>query len=449
MKSKLQNPSVIRCFVVVCWIAYFSTYLGRLNYLAAMNEMVGVGFLTKPEAGMIGTGFFICYGIGQLISGFLGDRIPSRWMCFAGIAASSVINLGMAFSESGLNMLWLWCINGFVQSLTWAPIIKILSERLSAAQCKKASVTMTTTVAAGTITTYALAALMIWAADWRGVFIVSSLIVGSVSVLWLVAIGRIEKAADAYHDDKTYHEDKACHSDEAESKINRTDALNKRGKDNHKATLPEGKNVWFLLLTMGVYPVMLCIVLQGILKDGIMTWVPTYISEMYHLGSVTSILASIILPILNLGGVYTAFYLNTRYIKNEIKTSGVCFLITAGSILVLILFGRANVIIAVLALSVTTSGMMGVNTMLISLLPLHFASFGKVSTVTGILNSCAYAGSAISSYGIGLIAQSFSWGVVITVCFLVALTGGVISFSAMSRWQKVSQNSILEASGGL
>jgi OPA family glycerol-3-phosphate transporter-like MFS transporter len=401
-----------------------------------MSEMVRVGFLTKPQAGMIGTGFFLCYGIGQLVSGFLGDRIPSKWMCFAGIAASSVINLGMVFSESGLEMLWLWCINGFAQSLTWAPIIKILSERLSASQCRKASVTMTTTVAAGTISAYTLAALMIWVADWRSVFMVSSLIVGSISVLWLVMIGRIEKAADA-------------NSDDTEMSNDTIDALNLESEDRTKITMPTAENIWVILLARGIYPVMLCIVLQGILKDGIMTWVPTYISEIYHLGSVTSILASTLLPILNLGGVYAAFFLNTRYLKNEIKTSGVCFVITACSILVLILFGRAHVIVAIAALSVTTSGMMGVNTMLISLLPLHFAKLGKVSTVTGILNSCAYAGSALSSYGIGSIAQSFSWGVVISICFLIAITGGVICFIAMIRWQHVSQEQLLEVSGGV
>jgi OPA family glycerol-3-phosphate transporter-like MFS transporter len=401
-----------------------------------MSEMVRVGFLTKPQAGMIGTGFFLCYGIGQLVSGFLGDRIPSKWMCFAGIAASSVINLGMVFSESGLEMLWLWCINGFAQSLTWAPIIKILSERLSASQCRKASVTMTTTVAAGTISAYTLAALMIWVADWRSVFMVSSLIVGSISVLWLVMIGRIEKVSDA-------------NSDDTEMSNDTIDALNLESEDRTKITMPTAENIWVILLARGIYPVMLCIVLQGILKDGIMTWVPTYISEIYHLGSVTSILASTLLPILNLGGVYAAFFLNTRYLKNEIKTSGVCFVITACSILVLILFGRAHVIVAIAALSVTTSGMMGVNTMLISLLPLHFAKLGKVSTVTGILNSCAYAGSALSSYGIGSIAQSFSWGVVISICFLIAITGGVICFIAMFRWQHVSQEQLLEVSGGV
>ena len=85
--------------------------------------------------------------------------------------------------------------------------------------------------------------------------------------------------------------------------------------------------------------------------------------------------------------------------------------------------------------------------MLISLLPLHFARYNKVSTVTGILNSCAYAGSAVSSYGIGLIAQSFNWGTVIRICFLIAISGAVICFAAMNIWQKASTVQEPETSG--
>jgi OPA family glycerol-3-phosphate transporter-like MFS transporter len=433
MKKKLQSQIVVRYFVVICWIAYFSTYLGRLNYVAAMNEMVRIGFLTKPEAGMIGTGFFFCYGIGQLFSGFLGDRVPSRWMCFVGIAGSAMINLAMAFTEGSSGMLLLWCINGFAQALTWAPIIKILSERLSTEQCKKASVTMTTTVAVGTISAYTLAALMIGVADWRGVFATSSLILGGVSLLWLFAIGRIEKIADT-----SDNEDEVTAGVNATLRENDTNVVN--------GAVPVTGNIWTLLLAMGVFPVMLCIVLQGILKDGVMTWVPTYISEIYQLGSVTSILASIMLPITNLGGVYAAYYLNSRYFKNEVKTSGVCFAITAGAILTLVLFGGNHVIIAVVALSITTSGMMGVNTMLISLLPLYFAKHNKVSTVTGILNSCAYAGSAVSSFGIGLIAQYFDWEVTIIIWFILALIGAAICLAVRYQWQKASQDKVLEAS---
>jgi OPA family glycerol-3-phosphate transporter-like MFS transporter len=414
MKKKLQTSGNIRYFVIICWVAYFSTYLGRLNYAASMNEIVRVGFLTKPEAGMIGTGFFFCYGFGQIVSGILGDRVPSKWMGFVGIAGSALVNLLMTFANNESSMLILWCMNGFTQSLTWSPIIKILSDRLSREQCKKACIFMSTTVAAGTLSAYLLAATVIGLTNWRNVFLVSFIIVGSISFLWLIAIGQIEKAAD----EKGYYEEVPV---------------------IENSTKFEPVNLWKLFLSIGMLPILFCIVIQGVLKDGVMTWVPTYISEIFKLGSVASILATTLLPVINLGGVYAANHLNTRYFKNEVKTSGACFAVASLSLILLLLFGRYHVIIAIVLLALTTTGMIGVNTMFISLMPLYFAGIGKVSTVTGILNSMAYAGSALSSYGIGYISQRYNWNITIFVWFFLAIIGVSICLIMKNTWAHVGK----------
>lgn len=42
----------------LCWAAYFSTYLGRLNYSASLTEIIRVEGYDKGAAGFIGTAFF-------------------------------------------------------------------------------------------------------------------------------------------------------------------------------------------------------------------------------------------------------------------------------------------------------------------------------------------------------------------------------------------------------
>jgi OPA family glycerol-3-phosphate transporter-like MFS transporter len=410
-KKKLQSPDSVGYFIAICWLAYFSTYLGRLNYSASMNDIVQTGFLTKPEAGMIGTGFFFCYGFGQMISGILGDRIPSRWMEFAGIAGSALVNLLMFITYDRSVMLFLWCLNGFTQSLAWAPIVKILSDRLTAEKCRKACIFMSTTSVAGTLAAYLLAAFVIGLSNWRNVFLTSSAFLLIVSFIWLISIGKIEKTA------------------EREGVIEKVTA-------GTGITNTEKVNLWRLFLLLGLIPVFFCIVIQGILKDGVTTWVPTYISEMFHLGSVTSILATTLLPVINLGGVYAANYLNNRYFKNEIKTSGFCFVVASVSLLFLMLIGKYQVILAIILLALTTTGMIGVNTMLISLVPLYFARIGKVSTVTGILNSLAYAGSAVSSFGIGVVAEQYGWNITIIMWFTLAIIGAFICILLKDLWVK-------------
>lgn len=51
---------------MLCWIVYFSTYLGRLNYSASLSEIILSERFTKSQAGMIGTGFFLAYGGGAV-----------------------------------------------------------------------------------------------------------------------------------------------------------------------------------------------------------------------------------------------------------------------------------------------------------------------------------------------------------------------------------------------
>lgn len=70
---------------LLCWISYFSTYIGRQNYSAVMAEIIASEGYLNQACGMVGTGFFICYGAGQLVSGFLGDRISPKWMIFTGL----------------------------------------------------------------------------------------------------------------------------------------------------------------------------------------------------------------------------------------------------------------------------------------------------------------------------------------------------------------------------
>lgn len=404
---RLNKTKDIRGLIIICWLAYFSTYLGRLNFSASMNEIINTGFLTKTGAGMIGTGFFFCYGFGQLISGFLGDRISSRWMAFTGLAGTAMINLVMTFVQSPNTMFLLWCINGLVQSLTWSPIIKILSVSLDREKCKEASIAMSTTVAAGTLSVYIMSALIIKTTSWRMVFFVAFLLISSISLLWLIGIGILERRRE-----------QQIHIDV------------KQQAEQEKITIP----MWKLILSVGLIPIAISVIIQGILKDGVTAWVPTYVSEVFNMGSVSSILITTILPIVNLTGVYAANYMNKRIFRNEIATSGVCFAIVSIAILLLILFGERNMIIAVLLLALTTTGMIGVNAMLISLVPLYFSSMGKVSTITGMLNSMAYIGSSLSIYGIGWVSQNFGWNITMVLWFALAVLGVLVCKFSKNIW---------------
>ena len=102
--------------------------------------------------------------------------------------------------------------------------------------------------------------------------------------------------------------------------------------------------------------------------------------------------------------------------------------------LILSFFAKNNAILSVLLSTILTGAMHGVNLMLICMLPEHFKKYGKVSLVSGILNSCTYVGSAVSTYGFAVFSEKFGWESTIFLWAVVALGGVIICLSLSKRW---------------
>lgn len=62
---------------LLCRSAYFTSYIGRLNYSSVMTAMILGEILTKSQAGFISMVYFLAYGIGQLCNGLLGGSDAS------------------------------------------------------------------------------------------------------------------------------------------------------------------------------------------------------------------------------------------------------------------------------------------------------------------------------------------------------------------------------------
>jgi OPA family glycerol-3-phosphate transporter-like MFS transporter len=191
-----------------------------------------------------------------------------------------------------------------------------------------------------------------------------------------------------------------------------------------------------IFLSAGIPTVCFVLMLQGMLKDGVITWVPVYIREFYSLSMEKAVLGTAILPVINLSGVYIAHQLNQKRFRNELSTAGVLF---GGTVICMGLMWLSlgmGPIYSIVLLAASTTLMMGVNTLLASVLPVYFSKYQKSSSAAGLLNSSAYAGCAISSYGIGVLAEQMGWNFTVAVWGLAAVTGTMASFGAAMKWRK-------------
>ena len=116
--------------------------------------------------------------------------------------------------------------------------------------------------------------------------------------------------------------------------------------------------------------------------------------------------------------------------------SGVIFGVGALSALGLYFLSGQNAIFSVALSALLTGCMHGVNLLLICIVPAAFKKYGNVSTVSGVINSCTYIGSAISTYGIALLSVKIGWGNTLLIWVAIAALGTLICFACSKPWEK-------------
>lgn len=398
MQKILSSPSDVRLLFLSCWITYFLCYIGRINYSIIIVEIVGEGMLTKPQAGLISTGAFFAYGTGQLFSGFLSGKLLPKRLMLIGIAGSALCNLGMFFARSHSLMLCLWILNGFSQSLMWAPIMKMFSEYLSHKDGVRANTHFASCGILSMVAAAGLCSLTVSLFSWQYIFLLSSVLILIAAVVFSVGITKTEQRLAAVEDTPP--------------------------EQTGQEAAPVGKFNYKALFATPVFLIILFVtVIQGILKDGVSTWIPTLLSERFHVVSYLSILVMAILPLTNLAGIYAAPLISEKIFKNEVTAAALFFAVAGFSAAGALLLKSAGIIITVLLLSLLTSSVAGINLILVGFIPLRFSKWKIAAVLSGFINFMTYFGSAISGYGFGSISTRSGWDRVILLWLGLAGAG--------------------------
>ena len=392
---KIEDRKKVKLFVLLFSVTYMISYITRINYGAIISEIQSQTGISKSLLSMSLTGSFITYGVGQIISGIFGDRISPKKLVSWGLAVSVCMNFLMPLCKGPYQMLAVWSVNGFAQSFMWPPIVKIMTEVLSEADYKNAIAKVSWGSSIGTIFVYLGSPLLISVLHWRSVF-VSSAILGLIMIfVW-----------NRYSCDiKT----------QPRQRVNTT----KKGP---------------VLLKPILLGVLFAIIMQGMLRDGVTTWMPSYIAETYNLSNEISILTGVILPVFSIVCFQIATKLYTKKFNNPVLCAGLLFGVGALSALVLHFSAGQNTAVSVFMFAVLTGCMHGVNLMLVAMVPPYFQSTGKVSTVSGILNASTYIGSAVSTYGIAVLSENFGWNFTIVIWLMIAICGTCVCLICSRHW---------------
>lgn len=415
--TKRKELSSATLLVGSFMVIYFISYLTRLNFNAVIAEIVSIGVMSKTDAGLVGTALFVAYGVGQLISGFLGDKIKPQLIIGFGLGLTCICNLVLPFLPSVTLYIVVWGVNGFAQAMIWPPIVKMLTEYLDGNGYSKACAKITMSSQFSTIIIYImLVPLCIRFLDWRSAFWIPSVSAAAVLIAWYFVCRKLGKSAAA----KPIRE----------------------VEEKKQESVPQGGSFAHTMLAAGLPLILVAIVLQGFLRDGLTSWTPTFLTEAFGLSADSAIALNVIIPIFGMLAIHFSGVLFRRVFRNEMTLSIVFFGISAIACIPLVIFCRSNAVVSLVCIALVTALMHGINLMLIGYVPRHFGKYGKASTASGITNAFTYIGSAASSYGFAALSDSIGWSNLVLIWCGICLLGVVAVAAVTRRWSRFADEKI-------
>lgn len=386
---------------VLGWLIYFSSYITRINFGAILVEFLDAEGVMKSAASAITTALFVTYGAGQLVSGYLGDRVSPRLLIFVGLLVASVCNVLLpVVSPSIPAMAVVWGINGIAQAMMWPPLVKICASSLSTEDYNRLIPVIGTSIAVATITVYLISPLIITLSGWKPVFYIAAVVATLAAFVWFFATGRLLKNISLV-----------------------SPKMSQKEKEAHTAT---NKVIWKLLPF-----ILVAIALQGTLRDGIGTWTPTFISETFQVESTVSILTTVVMPITHLLIGLSTYRVLVAVKKDVFGAISVYFAIAAGFLFLPWCLGTDSMMLTTLCIAIAGGAIHGVNSLQTFYFPELLGGTGKISFYAGLINSAVYVGSAVSTYLVAVISDAYGWGATIISWVLFAVIGLALTIICM------------------
>lgn len=113
--------------MMVMYVGYGVFYFTRKSLNFAMPSMINDLGLETSDIGILGTLFYITYGVSKFLSGMVSDQTKPAYFMGLGLIFTGIINIAFGLSSSLFVFALLWTLNAFFQGWGWPPCAKLLT----------------------------------------------------------------------------------------------------------------------------------------------------------------------------------------------------------------------------------------------------------------------------------------------------------------------------------
>ncbi len=381
---------------VLCSVSYLAVYFAR-NILGTVTpQMIENGY-HESYIGKVSSTYFICYAVGQLINGIIGDKIKARYMISVGLFMAGITNfLFSVLSQNygGLAMI-AYGLTGFFLSMIYGPMTKIVAENTEPIYATRVSLGYEFSALIGSPIAGIAAAILVW----QSVFITSSVVLVLMAVICFAFFLFFEKKGIIKYNQYTPE------------------------KENGKGikVLIKHRIIKFTLIS----------VITGVVRTTVVFWMPTYFSQYLGFSPKTSASIFTVATLIISLTTFITVFLYEKLNRNMDKTILIMFVTASLFFILLYLIKQPVLNIVFMVIAIMASN--GAATMLWSRYCPSLRDTGMVSSATGFLDFMSYMAAAASSTLFANAVSQIGWGNLILIWCGLMLFGVAISIPRKAK----------------
>ncbi len=379
----------------ICSISYLGVYISRNILSATSPELMEQAIFNEKHLGLLSMMFFLCYAIGQLINGIIGEKVKAGFMISFGQIIAGLCNIAFVlFLNPALNVI-IYALWGFALSMIYAPMTKVVSENTSTKLASLCCLSFTFASLFGS----PLAGIIALIFNWEYSFFVSGGILIFMGIFCLIVFWIFEKKGIV-----KYNRFKKAAKEKGSLKV-----------------LYENRIIRFSVIA----------ILTGVVRTSVVFWIPTYTNQYLGFSSDVSKTLFTVITLVISAVPFLGAYVH-KLLKHDIyRTLFLSFTLSSSAFLGMFFVKTPILNLALMIVAIFTSKI--ADAMLWSFYCPSLKRTGMVSTATGALDFFSYFGAAISTYAFSDIAVKIGWRNLILIWFALMFLGIFFSFTPKKK----------------
>lgn len=390
--------------------AYTMYVIGKMSFSAATVGLIEEGVLSKTETGIISGIFWLVYALGQIVGAIIVNKVSAYLLIEIGIVGSALSNIVMGCTEHFGFMLIAWCLGGASQLGLWPGLLKLTSSEVADRHRPMLTSYLAYAYSIGSIISYFLTAGILAIGSWKYIFL-------SCGIICAIAVPGI-----------------------IYSQVKVSPVLKKVIEAESGSVSEKGKITWKIAWDRGLIFFALLMCLRTIVENGVGSWMPTILFEIYGVSSSYSSLLSVVRLVIAILGIALGAFVYGRAKTDELHSIIIVSAPLLPMLLLLNYISHLSVSVVIILLFGATLLLTASAPRMSLNYPARYRDIGLTATIGAIMNCMSTGGMAIATYGGGYVADHFGWNAVILMWTILIALLMVIAVGIIPKWNRFKRS---------